>query len=113
MEFNEYQTKSRVTARYPETGNNFIYPILGLTGEAGEVADKVKKLIRDKGVHLPADISVEDREEIKKELGDVLWYIAQMATELSLDLADIAEANISKLYSRMERNQLNGNGDNR
>lgn len=113
MQFNEYQTKSRVTARYPEAGNNFIYPILGLTGEAGEVADKVKKLIRDKGVHTPAGVSLEDREEIRKELGDVLWYIAQMATELGLNFDDIAEANITKLYSRLERSQLSGSGDNR
>jgi NTP pyrophosphatase (non-canonical NTP hydrolase) len=113
MEFNEYQTKSRVTAKYPRTGDNFIYPVLGLAGEAGEVADKIKKLIRDKGVESPQQVNEEDKEEIKKELGDVLWYIAQIATELGLDLHTIAEGNIEKLYSRMERNQLNGRGDNR
>ncbi|MBU0614101.1 nucleoside triphosphate pyrophosphohydrolase family protein [Patescibacteria group bacterium] len=109
MNFQEYQTKSRKTAVYPNLGNNYIYPVLGLCGESGEVAEKVKKLIRDDG----GEISEERTEMIKKELGDVLWYVAQVATEFKLDLNDIAEENIKKLYSRLERNAIHGDGDER
>lgn len=109
MEFKEYQAKSRETAIYPNIGKNYIYPTLGLSGEAGEVAEKIKKVIRDKdGV-----IDNETREMIKKELGDVLWYVSQLATELGLSLDDVAEKNIDKLYDRMERGKLKGSGDNR
>lgn len=107
MEFKEYQEKSRVTARYPDMGKNYIYPTIGLAGETGEVSEKIKKVIRDKeGV-----IDDETRELIKKELGDVLWYVAQLATELGLSLDDVAEHNIQKLYDRMERGKLKGSGD--
>lgn len=109
MNFKEYQEKSRKTALYPNVGNNFIYPTLGLSGEAGEVAEKIKKVIRDKN----NIINDETREMIKKELGDVLWYVSQLATELNLSLDDVAEKNIEKLYSRMERGMLKGSGDNR
>ncbi|MDO9231067.1 MAG: nucleoside triphosphate pyrophosphohydrolase family protein [bacterium] len=109
MNFKEYQEKSRVTAIYPNAGENFVYPTLGLSGEAGEVAEKIKKVIRDKnGV-----MDDESREMIKKELGDVLWYVAQLASELKLPLDDIAEKNIEKLYSRLERGKISGSGDNR
>lgn len=109
MDFKEYQEKSRKTALYPNIGNNFVYPTLGLAGEAGEVAEKIKKVIRDKeGI-----IDDATREEIKKELGDVLWYVSQLATEIGLSLDDVAEKNIEKLYSRMERGKLHGSGDNR
>ena len=113
MKFSEYQTESRKTAKYPQIGSNIIYPVLGLTGEAGEVADKVKKLIRDKNIDNPNEISIEDTEELKKELGDVLWYVTQIATELKLDLTDVAQANLDKLFSRMGRDQIKGSGDNR
>lgn len=109
MNFEEYQKKSRVTAKYPNAGKNYVYPTLGLAGESGEVAEKIKKVIRDKsGV-----VDEETREMIKKELGDVLWYVSQIATELGLNLDDIAEHNIEKLYSRMERGKLSGSGDER
>ncbi|MBU4332643.1 nucleoside triphosphate pyrophosphohydrolase family protein [Candidatus Parcubacteria bacterium] len=109
MNFEEYQQKSRKTAIYPNLGNNHIYPTLGLMGEAGEIAEKVKKIMRDdSGV-----ISEEKKDLLSKELGDVLWYLSQLATEFGLKLDDIAEQNIEKLYSRMERNQLHGSGDNR
>jgi NTP pyrophosphatase (non-canonical NTP hydrolase) len=109
MNFKDYQEKSRKTALYPNKDNNFIYPTLGLAGEAGEVAEKIKKVIRDKdGV-----IDDETKEMIKKELGDVLWYVSQLATELGLSLDDVAESNIKKLYDRMERGKLRGSGDNR
>ena len=109
MDFNEYQKKSRVTAKYPAIGHPIIYPMLGLVNEAGEVAGKVKKVFRDKG----GDISPETREALKAELGDVLWYLAQVSTELGLSLDEVAEHNIAKLYDRLERGVIKGDGDNR
>ncbi len=82
---------------------------MGLVGEAGEVAEKMKKVLRDNdGV-----ISEEKREEITKELGDVLWYIANLSKELNVSLEDVAQKNIEKLQSRQQRNELHGSGDNR
>lgn len=109
MTFNDYQQESRKTALYPDLGSNFIYPTLGLAGETGEVAEKIKKIIRDDN----GFVSEEKRQEIKKEMGDVLWYLAQLATELNLSLDEIAWYNIEKLFSRKERGALNGSGDNR
>lgn len=109
MDFHEYQKKSRETAIYPNAGANFIYPTLGLVGEAGEVAEKIKKIIRDHG----GVLKDEHKEEIKKELGDVLWYVAQISTELDLSLHDVAFANLEKLLSRKDRGTLGGSGDNR
>ena len=109
MDFEEYQKKSRETAIYPNKGSNFVYPVLGLVGESGEVAEKIKKILRDNN----GIVDEEKREEIKKELGDVLWYIAQLATELGLSLDEIARFNIKKLQSRKRRNKLHGSGDNR
>jgi NTP pyrophosphatase (non-canonical NTP hydrolase) len=109
MDFNEYQTRSRKTALYPPIGHLVVYPTLGLANEAGEVAGKVKKIFRDKqGV-----IGPEERQALKGELGDVLWYLAQVCTELELSLDEVAEANIEKLYSRLERGKIGGDGDNR
>jgi NTP pyrophosphatase (non-canonical NTP hydrolase) len=109
MDFNEYQQKSRKTAGYPAIGHPVIYPTLGLVNEAGEVAGKIKKVFRDKG----GEISPETREALKAELGDVLWYIAQVCTELEIPLDEVAAANIEKLYSRLERGKIQGDGDNR
>lgn len=109
MNLNEYQDKSKETAIYPNQGSNYIYPTLGLVSEAGEIAGKIKKVIRDDdGI-----ISEEKMEDIKKELGDVLWYVAQLATELKIPLNDVAEYNIEKLQSRMERGVIKGSGDER
>ena len=109
MDLNQYQKKARATAFYPNAGNNPIYPTLGLAGEAGEVAEKVKKVIRDKnGVFDPTS-----KNQIMLELGDVLWYIAQLSSELGFDLESVAEANISKLSSRATRGIISGEGDNR
>ena len=109
MDFKTYQEQSRKTATYAKIGYNFIYPTLGLAGESGEVVEKIKKVIRDNnGV-----IDEEKRLEIMKELGDVLWYLSQLATELNLSLDDIASKNLQKLNSRKERNKLHGDGDNR
>jgi len=109
MNFEEYQKKSRETAIYPDKGNNFIYPVLGLVGEAGEVAEKIKKVLRDdEGI-----VGDQKKEEVKKELGDVLWYLSQIATEFNLSLSEIAQTNLEKLESRKQRNKLGGSGDNR
>ena len=109
MDFNDYQKKAWETAIYPNKGNNIIYPTLGIGGETGEVLEKIKKILRDE----KSEISVEKKEELIKEIGDILWYIAALSTELKLNLNDIAEKNITKLSSRKERNQLHGSGDNR
>jgi NTP pyrophosphatase (non-canonical NTP hydrolase) len=109
MDFNDYQAKSRKTAKYPAIGHPVIYPALGLVNEAGEVAGKIKKVFRDK----EGQISEETRQALKAELGDVLWYIAQVATELDLSLDEIAEHNIAKLYDRLERGKIKGDGDQR
>ena len=109
MNFHDYQTKSRKTAGYPAIGHPVIYPTLGLVNEAGEVAGKIKKVFRDK----EGQISEETRQALKAELGDVLWYLAQVASELDLSLEEIAEHNITKLYDRLERGKIRGDGDNR
>jgi len=107
MNFDEYQHKSRKTALYPAIGHSVIYPTLGLVNEAGEVAGKIKKVFRDKG----GLITEDTRQALKAELGDVLWYLAQVATELGLTLDEVAEANIVKLYDRQERGKIGGDGD--
>lgn len=109
MNFQEYQVASRETAIYPNKDNNFIYPTLGLVGEAGEVAEKIKKVIRDNN----GIISPEKKEEIVKELGDVLWYVSNLAIEIGETLDNVAIANLEKLHSRQSRNALSGSGDNR
>ena len=109
MDFAEYQIKSRKTAKYPSIGHGIIYPTLGLANEAGEVAGKVKKIFRDKD----GLIGEAEREALKSELGDVLWYLAQVCTEVDLSLDEVAEYNIEKLYSRLERGKIGGDGDNR
>ncbi|HEY5731368.1 MAG TPA: nucleoside triphosphate pyrophosphohydrolase family protein [Anaerolineales bacterium] len=109
MDFNDYQQKSRLTAQFPSIGHPVIYPVLGLVNEAGEVVGKIKKVFRDKG----GEINEETREALKAELGDVLWYLAQVATELDLNLDEIAEYNIDKLMDRLERGKIKGDGDNR
>jgi NTP pyrophosphatase (non-canonical NTP hydrolase) len=109
MDFEEYQKRSRKTAIYPGKGNNFVYPTLGIAGEAGEVSEKVKKMVRGDGGYTPG----EKKEEIAKELGDILWYIAQLATELDISLDQVATSNIKKVESRKKRKKLKGDGDNR
>jgi len=109
VDLSTYQQRSRQTARYPDVGLNPLYPTLGLCGEAGEVADKVKKVLRDQG----GVFGPEVRDDLRLELGDVLWYVAQLATELDLSLEAIAEANLAKLSSRAARNVISGSGDRR
>ncbi|HRZ30336.1 MAG TPA: nucleoside triphosphate pyrophosphohydrolase family protein [Candidatus Paceibacterota bacterium] len=107
--FAEYQKESRKTAVYPKVGQPIVYPVLGLVGEAGEVAEKVKKVFRDHN----GKIDAEQKELIEKELGDVLWYLAQISFELGSSLENVAKANIKKLRSRLSRDKIHGNGDNR
>ena len=109
MDFNTYQKKARLTAQYPNLGSNNIYPTLGLVGEAGEVAEKVKKVIRDKN-------GLFDEESIvgiKKELGDVLWYLSNLCTELGFSFDDVALQNLEKLKLRAINGRISGSGDDR
>jgi NTP pyrophosphatase (non-canonical NTP hydrolase) len=139
VSFNEYQTEAASTAAFPrfytedqvaemlyENGvdhteiervlskfetpmSRLVYPILGLVGEAGELANKLKKWGRDSAGH-----STPDQEDaLADELGDTLWYVAATATSLQMDLEGVAEANLSKLFSRRDRGVIQGNGDNR
>jgi NTP pyrophosphatase (non-canonical NTP hydrolase) len=109
MDFNYYQNRARETAIYPGMGSEFTYPALGLVGEAGEIANKLKKVIRDES-GVPSD---DVRKSVSDELGDVLWYVAQLATEMGTDLNSIAQRNVDKLASRMDRGVIAGSGDNR
>jgi NTP pyrophosphatase (non-canonical NTP hydrolase) len=108
MELSEYQALSRRTAEYPRAAW-LAYPALGLAGEAGEVAEHAKKAIRDDG----GEVSDERRAAMAKELGDVLWYVAQIASELGIELEEIAQQNLDKLISRQRRGVLSGSGDER
>lgn len=108
MDFVEYQKQSQKTALYPGHGHSFIYPTLGLAGEAGEVVEKIKKAIREDG----GEITAERKKALQKEMGDLLWYLSQLATETGIDLNEVAEGNLTKLLSRKERGVLHGDGDN-
>jgi NTP pyrophosphatase (non-canonical NTP hydrolase) len=109
MDFDAYQLKSRETAQYPDIGRNLWYPALGLAGETGEVAERIKKLIRDHG----GVVTPERRDAIKAELGDVLWYVAALCSELNLNLSEVAAGNLQKLSDRKARGVIKGEGDTR
>jgi NTP pyrophosphatase (non-canonical NTP hydrolase) len=109
MNFKQYQEEASKFAIYKDT---VIYPSLGLASEAGEVCDKIKKIMRDKTSN-DFEISKQDADKIAAELGDVLWYVSALATDLGLKLEDIAKQNISKLQDRKDRDKLKGSGDNR
>jgi NTP pyrophosphatase (non-canonical NTP hydrolase) len=109
VQLNDYQQAALETAIYPNRGSNFAYPALGLAGESGEVADKLKKVIRDYDGVLTDPV----REAVAKEVGDVLWYAAVLASEIDYSLEEICQINLDKLRSRKERGTLSGNGDNR
>lgn len=108
-EFDEYQDFCKGTAKYPNVGNNLTYPVLGLCGESGEVAEKVKKLFRDSGGVLTPEV----RKAILKEIGDVAWYVAMVAHEIGYNMSDVITENKDKLTSRKERNVISGSGDER
>ncbi len=104
MRLNHYQDEAFVTAVYPDIGDNIVYPTLGLAGEAGEVANQVKKVLRDdNGV-----ITAERFGELVSELGDVLWYLAMIAKELDVPLEDIARWNLQKLSRRAQNDRIHG-----
>lgn len=108
MDFDSYQQLASTTAKYPpESG--LVYTTLGLASEAGEVAGKVKKAIRDEG----GTISPERKEQLISELGDVLWYCAMLAVELNTPLSTVASENLDKLLDRKNRGVISGDGDNR
>jgi NTP pyrophosphatase (non-canonical NTP hydrolase) len=110
MDFNEYQNKAKQFAIYKD---KIVYPTLGLASEAGEVCGKIKKIMRDTdGIH-NLKYKYDRVLEIKSELGDVLWYIANIAEDLNIPLQDIAEENIGKLQDRKDRDKIQGSGDNR
>jgi NTP pyrophosphatase (non-canonical NTP hydrolase) len=117
MTFDEYQNHAATTAIYPKE-SVVSYPVLGLLSEAGEIAGKVKKVIRDGNLtpnspFTSFDATVEDVDGIAKEMGDCLWYLAALATDLGLDLEDVAKANLVKLRLRHEKGVLKGSGDDR
>lgn len=113
MEFNTYQHKTKETAVYPNQGDALPWLGLAITEEAGEVAGKLKKLIRDEEFTTVSELSPAHKEAFVKELGDLLWYMTQFATELGVDFATVAEKNLEKTQSRYERGTLSGSGDNR
>ena len=109
MDLNQYQAQAIDLAIYPDKGHNIVYPVLGLTGEAGEVAEHAKKMLRDeKGL-----LTDTRRADMIKELGDVLWYVAALAHELSVSLDTVATKNIEKLNDRRIRGVIHGSGSNR
>ena len=120
LTFDEYQDGAKETAQYPEpwlpgecidegVSVGFIYPIIGLAGEVGELSEKCKKILRDDA----GEVTTEKLGEITKEIGDVLWYVAALCTEFELNMAMVAQANLDKLRSRKERGIIQGSGDNR
>lgn len=113
LDADEYQRRVEQTAIYPEVNGtlvgHMVYPVLGLTNEAGEFAGKFKKVIRDKG----SVLSHEDMDSLAAELGDVLWYVAECARWLGYPLSVVMAENIAKLQDRAERGKLQGEGDNR
>ena len=108
LDFATYQKQALTTAVYPGRGEgNFTYPALGLAGETGEVCEKLKKAIRDDG----GKVSEERRSLLAKELGDVLWYVSTMCSELGLNLDEVASGNLAKLAARQASGKLHGSGD--
>ena len=113
MKFDDYQEKAKKYDLFEATEDlnqaGFMEKVLGLVGEAGETADKIKKLIRDKG----GVVNDEDKDAVVKELGDTLWYLAGISRYLDVPLSEVAQGNLDKLESRWERNKLHGEGDKR
>lgn len=109
MTLDEYQIAALRTARDFNEKNELFHLVLGLVGESGEIAEKMKKIVRDNDT----DESKVDRDDLAKELGDVLWYVAVLGKYFDLNLEDVAQKNVAKLADRQKRNVLKGSGDNR
>lgn len=110
MTLDEYQKEALVTAVFNDDQfKDLAHWVFGITGEAGEIAEKIKKIIRDKN----GEMTSEDKEELVKEMGDVLWYLAVLSEHLGYPFEEVGKRNIAKLRSRQERNQIHGSGDNR
>lgn len=109
MNLNDYQTKALRTANPRDRKNELFHLLLGLCGEAGEIAEKTKKIIRDKD----SDFQQLDKDDFTKELGDVLWHIAVLADYFDIPLEAVGQKNIEKLASRKQRGVIGGSGDNR
>jgi NTP pyrophosphatase (non-canonical NTP hydrolase) len=109
LSLKDYQKTALKTARGHEKHDELFHLVLGLTGEAGEIAEKFKKLVRDKD----SDVKQLDLDDMSKELGDVLWYVAVLADFLGLSLEDIGRDNLAKLANRQQRGVIQGSGDNR
>jgi len=109
MTFKSFQKKSWETAIYPNKYSNLYYPVLGLTGEAGEIANKIKKIMRDDD----GEITELRKEEIFNELGNCLWYLAAICSVLEINMDEMAKKNIDKLQSRKKRGKIKGSGDKR
>src|SRR3970040_680465 len=111
LDFDLYQFKARETAIYPEKGKlgGLLYTTIGLCGESGELANKVKKILRD----TESQTTEESRIKISEELGDILWYIAMLCDKLNLRMAQVANNNIQKLQARKLNGKIGGDGDNR
>ena len=109
MNLNEYQKLALRTASPKDKKNELFHLLLGLCGESGEIAEKMKKIVRDNN----SDFSTVDLDDLKKELGDVLWHIAVITDYFDIKLEDIGDTNIKKLASRLERDKISGSGDNR
>jgi NTP pyrophosphatase (non-canonical NTP hydrolase) len=113
MTLNEYQELAGATADYPDMGGNLLYPAIGCGEEAGEILGKVKKLWRNLGITSGSLLSQDQKDAIEKEIGDNLWYLQQMCTELGITLEHAAQTNIDKLYDRKARGVIKSEGDNR
>ena len=109
MNLNDYQTLALRTANPKEKKNELFHLLLGLSGEAGEITEKAKKIIRDHD----SDFSKFDLPDLTKELGDVLWHIAVLADYFDIELEIVGASNIKKLASRLDRGVISGSGDNR
>lgn len=109
MHFNKYQKFVKSHSFYPNKGSNFVYPALGIAGEGGEVCDKIKKILRDEN----GKMSKDSKKFIKKELGDVLFYLTAEANELGLSMQEVVDSNIEKIIGRRKRGTLHGSGDER
>lgn len=109
MNLQDYQTAALRTAAPKDKKNELFHLLLGLSGEAGEIAEKSKKIVRDKD----SDFSQWEKEDIIKELGDVMWHVAVIADYFGISLEEVGEKNIAKLADRLKRGVISGSGDNR